>query len=275
MVWPSFEAIVGMLALALGVTTFTVWRYHRVIFKPFFAKRRLRPITTSTVALTQSPLDFVEIAIAKLSDADAQVRVAALQTLTPVPDALARAKAAIAARLQDEAWFVREAALEALGRLTLPTPQALDYFVPALDDSEDKVRATALKRLAALDSEAFSDPRCTAALHARLRDDAWAVRQLALSAVMKHTPGHLAADGETLSRLLCDEVVHVRVAATEALLALRECANDASLLQHLERLQAMLSDEAAEVRFAADAVLRVAPWDGVDGVVPVVESHHV
>ncbi|KAL3933751.1 MAG: hypothetical protein SGPRY_000146 [Prymnesium sp.] len=41
--------------------------------------------------------------------------------------------------LHDEAWYVREAALEALGRITLPFDEALSYFVTALDDPSEKV----------------------------------------------------------------------------------------------------------------------------------------
>lgn len=155
------EIGIGLSVLLCGITLLFLFKGSPAR-RHSSSERKVKSKSSRGEELCQAPVDIMGAAIAKLSDSDAEVRLAALQTLVMDHDALSRAQVSIqpsrspsvtispcgfclrlqflvSQRLYDNAWFVREAAVDALGRLILPSSQALDYFLPAMDDPDDKV----------------------------------------------------------------------------------------------------------------------------------------
>jgi hypothetical protein len=78
--------------------------------------------------------------------------------------------------LQDEAWWVRKAACEALGKIG--DPQAIPHLAQALQDEAWEVRAAACEALGAI-----GDPQAIPPLLQALQDEAWWVRKAACEAL--------------------------------------------------------------------------------------------
>jgi vesicle coat complex subunit len=109
--------------------------------------------------------------------------------------------------LQDEAWWVRKAACEALGKIG--DPQAIPPLLQALQDEAWWVRKAACEALGAI-----GDPQAIPPLLQALQDEAWWVRKAACEALGK------IGDPQAIPPLLQalqDEDWWVRKAACEAL----------------------------------------------------------
>ena len=210
-----------------------------------------------------------EHAARRLRDPSAEVRTSSLEALMRDVKVIERHTATVAALLDDDVWFVRNAAVVALSRLPLQAAQAIDYFVPRLADPSEDVRAAAIDPLGRLDASELGDDAC-AAVRRLLTDVAWPVRKAAVAVVRRLQPQQL---GNTLGKLLRDDVAQVRLAAIDALTAIGGADGSGGgkdsngirvegiLEQHAEAMEHLtFHDNEPEVRHEAHQLWRAAGY---------------
>lgn len=219
----------------------------------------IEPSTTSSdvsaLLLSQTPAMLAHMAALRLNDESAEVRLASIEVLSKAPEVLREHARVLSRLLDDEAWFVRRAAVSALARLEPPLPakQAADCFMPRLGDAKDEIRAMVLQRLCKIDATVLSD--FAGAITRATRDPFWAARAAACSALGKLTPESVQPHGgvQAVVGRLSDSAAGVRLAAIQTL----EVWDGAVLCAHQDALMRIALDEAesTEVRCAAEQCL--------------------
>ena len=213
------------------------------------------PIEPSAQLLSQTPAMLAHMAALRLNDESADVRLASIEVMSKAPEVLREHARVLSRRLDDEAWFVRRAAVSALARLTPPlsAKQTADFFMPRLGDAKDEIRAMVLQRLCKIDATVLSD--FAGAITRATRDPFWAARAAACSALGKLTPESVQPHGgvEAVVGSLSDSAAGVRLAAIQTL----EAWDGAVLCAHQDALMRIALDEAesTEVRCAAEQCL--------------------
>jgi len=215
---------------------------------------------TTDDELMHDPVMLSQLAGLRLGDENPDVRLAAVEVLMTSPALIKEHAHALARRLDDEAWYVRRAAISALSRLDpLPGRQAMDYFLPRFGDRCDEVRAAALQRIGRVDPAVLQD--FAGAITRATQDTFWPARVAACSAlgsIAQHGTSALEAHRsiDALATCLTDPAAGVRLAAINALAAFGAASVDAHV-DVLARVRANDS-ESTEVKMAVERCLQLS-----------------
>ena len=231
------------------------------------------------VAMAEADKDLAPLLGQRLSDTDAKVREATVESLRVLGHHAKDQAPLLGQRLSDEAWRVREAAARALGALGEHAKDQVPLLIERLSDDDSDVRVAAVESLGVLREHAKDQ---ASSLGKLLSDEDPNVREASartLGALGQHAKdqarllGQLLSDGDsdvreasarTLGALgehakdqvpllierLSDGDLDVREAAVEALGVLREYAKDQA-----SSLGKLLNDEDPNVRVSAARAL--------------------
>ena len=181
--------------------------------------------------------------VAKLAHANRDVREAVLQTLAKLePAALAQHAAAIVAKLTDKERDVREPAWKALGKLGAEGVLAQHADAEDVDD------------VSWLASKALAKLPASVAL-GMLEDGNWKVRQVALETLLKLEPLVLAKHVEAFRTFLEDTEVKLQIAARFVMHKIEPNAG------HMDAAAAKLNDSDPEGCYSAGSIEKVAVWN--------------
>lgn len=209
-----------------------------------------------------NPAELAHLTTMKLGHPSAEVRQACLELLARDPSTLAAVAEVVIARLSDDVWHVRRAAVEALARL-LPVDgdtsshsasesgsSVLLLLVGKLSDDVEQVRVAAARALRGVVPQRLEEMHLEA-LVAASQDSSLAVREAALGSLGRLASGRPAGLA-AIRDCFGDRVPLVRLAAIEATAAVGAEA----LAAHKAELAALATgDASSEVRYAAERVL--------------------
>lgn len=214
---------------------------------------RVREVAAITLGkLVPLPTTAVPSLTAALSDDHASVRTAAAKALQTIGRKAAPSTTMLIRQTESEADpLARAAFIEAVGSLSQPSEQLVEYLVANLSHESAGVRAAALSELAKFETLPES---IYEALRSLVNDDAPTVRSAVTRAVVLVEHKQDAA-AELVVRALRDEHKLVREQALLAVSKLGEAAEAA-----IDVIQEQLNDDDSMVKIAAmESLARVGP----------------
>ncbi|MBV7336953.1 HEAT repeat domain-containing protein [Chloroflexi bacterium TSY] len=219
----------------------------RLLIQELDKSERYQPILRNVKPqLDEKSLKPLRQAItAKLNDNKWQVRQAAVNALAGLVASESEVRQTITAKLNDDEWQVRQAAVNALAGLVASESEVRQTITAKLNDDSSGVRQAAVNALAGL---VASESEVRQAITAKLNDDDYDVRQAAVNALARL----VASESEVrqaITAKLNDDSSGVRQAAVNALAGL--VASESEVRQAITAKLNDDNDPLGQVRQAA------------------------